>query len=138
MRGGVITPPRAEVRMQIGTVTPPGQRGGMEATLLCTDVSIEHTRSVEWNHGLGQTVTALLDHGLVVTDLLAPGGRLFMREGHPVLHALAEPLPGGLLAIEQSGTLASPVWSGYAMGTTCRHHCEGKPTHGVLTARTPL
>jgi hypothetical protein len=74
----------------------------------------------------------------VVADLLAPGGRLFMREGHPVLHALAEPLPGGLLALEQSGTLASPVWSGYAMGTTCRHHCEGKPTHGVLTARTAL
>jgi SAM-dependent methyltransferase len=36
----------------------------------------------------------------VVADLLRPGGRLFIREGHPVLWALADPLPDGLLTLE--------------------------------------
>jgi SAM-dependent methyltransferase len=36
----------------------------------------------------------------VVASLLRPGGRLFIREGHPVLWSLAEPRPDGLLAIE--------------------------------------
>jgi SAM-dependent methyltransferase len=36
----------------------------------------------------------------VVADLLRPGGRLFIREGHPVLWALADPRPDGLLALE--------------------------------------
>ncbi len=36
----------------------------------------------------------------VVSALLRPGGRLFMREGHPVLWALADPRPNGLLVIE--------------------------------------
>jgi SAM-dependent methyltransferase len=35
-----------------------------------------------------------------VADLLRPGGRLFMREGHPMLWALAEGRPDGLLAVE--------------------------------------
>jgi SAM-dependent methyltransferase len=39
----------------------------------------------------------------VVADLLRPGGRLFLREGHPILWALADPLPaGGTLALEYS------------------------------------
>jgi SAM-dependent methyltransferase len=36
----------------------------------------------------------------VVATLLAPGGRLFLREGHPVLWALPDPRPDGLLALE--------------------------------------
>jgi SAM-dependent methyltransferase len=36
----------------------------------------------------------------VVASLLAPGGRLFIREGHPVLWALADPRPDGVLALE--------------------------------------
>jgi SAM-dependent methyltransferase len=36
----------------------------------------------------------------VVADLLRPGGRLFLREGHPVLWALADARPDGLLALE--------------------------------------
>jgi SAM-dependent methyltransferase len=36
----------------------------------------------------------------VVERLLAPGGRLFIREGHPVLWALADPLPEGRLELE--------------------------------------
>ena len=36
----------------------------------------------------------------VVRKLLKPGGRLFIREGHPVLWALADPLPDGRLELE--------------------------------------
>ena len=35
----------------------------------------------------------------VVAKLLKPGGRLFIREGHPVLWALADPLPEGRLEL---------------------------------------
>jgi SAM-dependent methyltransferase len=35
----------------------------------------------------------------VVRTLLKPGGRLFIREGHPVLWALADPLPEGRLEL---------------------------------------
>jgi SAM-dependent methyltransferase len=35
-----------------------------------------------------------------VATLLRPGGRLFIREGHPVLWALADPRPDGLLVLE--------------------------------------
>ncbi len=37
----------------------------------------------------------------VVGRLLRPGGRLFIREGHPMLWALGEPRPDGVLAIEE-------------------------------------
>ncbi|HLL67351.1 MAG TPA: class I SAM-dependent methyltransferase [Micromonosporaceae bacterium] len=36
----------------------------------------------------------------VVADLLRPGGRLFLREGHPMLWALDEPRTDGVLAVE--------------------------------------
>ena len=36
----------------------------------------------------------------VVADLLRPGGRLFIREGHPLLWALGYKRPDGLLALE--------------------------------------
>ena len=36
----------------------------------------------------------------IVAGLLRPGGRLFIREGHPVLWSLADPRPDGLLVIE--------------------------------------
>jgi SAM-dependent methyltransferase len=36
----------------------------------------------------------------VVRRLLKPGGRLFIREGHPVLWALADPLPEGRLELD--------------------------------------
>jgi len=36
----------------------------------------------------------------VVAALLKPGGRLFLREGHPMLSSLADPRPDGLLAVE--------------------------------------
>ena len=36
----------------------------------------------------------------VVADLLRPGGRLFIREGHPMLWALGDKRPDGLLTVE--------------------------------------
>jgi SAM-dependent methyltransferase len=36
----------------------------------------------------------------VVATLLRPGGRLHLREGHPMLWALADPRPDGLLVVE--------------------------------------
>lgn len=36
----------------------------------------------------------------VVAGLLAPGGRLFLREGHPMLWSLADPDPSGRLMVE--------------------------------------
>jgi SAM-dependent methyltransferase len=36
----------------------------------------------------------------VVASVLRPGGRFFMREGHPVLWSLADPRPDGLLVVE--------------------------------------
>ena len=36
----------------------------------------------------------------VVAGLLRPGGRLHLREGHPMLWALADPRPDGLLVVE--------------------------------------
>jgi SAM-dependent methyltransferase len=36
----------------------------------------------------------------VVAGLLRPGGRLFIREGHPVLYSMSDPRPDGLLVVE--------------------------------------
>jgi SAM-dependent methyltransferase len=36
----------------------------------------------------------------VVSSLLRPGGRLFIREGHPMLWALSDPRPDGVIAVE--------------------------------------
>ena len=36
----------------------------------------------------------------VVAGLLRPGGRLFMREGHPMLWSISDPRPDGLLVVE--------------------------------------
>jgi SAM-dependent methyltransferase len=38
--------------------------------------------------------------GQLVADLLRPGGRLFIREGHPVLWSLADPRPDGAVVVE--------------------------------------
>lgn len=39
-------------------------------TYVETDVVFEHNRSLEWNHGLGEIVGALLDEGLRLTQLV--------------------------------------------------------------------
>jgi SAM-dependent methyltransferase len=48
----------------------------------------------------------------VVAGLLRPGGRLFMREGHPMLWSLAERRPDGLLVVDHPyfETAAPLVW----------------------------
>jgi SAM-dependent methyltransferase len=44
----------------------------------------------------------IADWARVVADLLRPGGRLFIREGHPMLWTLGLPRPDGLLVIEEA------------------------------------
>jgi SAM-dependent methyltransferase len=39
-------------------------------TYVETDVEFEHNRTVEWNHGIGEIVTAVLDAGLTLTGLV--------------------------------------------------------------------
>lgn len=39
-----------------------------EGTYVSTDVAFTHNRTMEWNHGLGQLMTALLRRGLVITS----------------------------------------------------------------------
>jgi SAM-dependent methyltransferase len=52
----------------------------------------------------------------VVAALLRPGGRLYIREGHPMLWALADPRPDGLMVVEfpyfeTEGVLFSEAYS---------------------------
>jgi hypothetical protein len=42
----------------------------------------------------------ITDWAETVAALLKPGGRLFLREGHPMLMATADPRPDGLLVID--------------------------------------
>ena len=42
----------------------------------------------------------ITDWAAAVRGLLRPGGRLFLREGHPMLWTLADPRPDGLLVVE--------------------------------------
>jgi SAM-dependent methyltransferase len=41
-----------------------------EGTYVATDVHFEHNTSHEWNHGLGEVVTALLEQGMTITGLV--------------------------------------------------------------------
>ena len=41
-----------------------------DGTYVATDRSFEHRRTHEWNHGLGEIVTALQRHGLTLTMLV--------------------------------------------------------------------
>ncbi len=40
-----------------------------EGTYVATDVTLPKRRTIEWNHGLGEVVTAVLDHGMTLTGL---------------------------------------------------------------------
>ncbi len=42
---------------------------GEGGTYVSTDAVFEHTVSFEWNHGLGEIVTGLLDAGMTITGL---------------------------------------------------------------------
>ena len=39
-------------------------------TYVATDVEFQHNLSHEWNHGLGETITSLLDHGMALTTFV--------------------------------------------------------------------
>ena len=49
---------------------PGGTRFVAEGTYVATDVAFAHNTTIEWNHGLGEIVSALLDHGLDLTMLV--------------------------------------------------------------------
>jgi len=69
--------------------------------------------------------------GQVVGRLLRPGGRLFLREGHPVLWSLADPRPDGLLVIntpyfEQSDPT---VWNEEGTYVSTEHQFANTVSH---------
>jgi SAM-dependent methyltransferase len=83
----------------------------------------------------------------VVGGLLRPGGRLFIREGHPVLWAMSDPRPDGLLVIEYpyfetSGThfVEDESYAGTGTGTVaspesvCFNHGLGEILTALLDA----
>ncbi len=50
--------------------TPEPLKWQEDGTYVATDATFEHTTSYSWNHGLGEVVGALLDRGLVLTELV--------------------------------------------------------------------
>jgi len=87
----------------------------------------------------------------VVADLLRPGGRLFLREGHPVLWALAEARKDGLLVLEHpyfeheqptvSDEAGTYVQTDQVFATTLAHewnHGVGEIVGAVLDAGMEL
>ncbi|MGC1214051.1 MAG: class I SAM-dependent methyltransferase [Micromonospora sp.] len=80
----------------------------------------------------------------VVADLLRPGGRLFLREGHPMLSTLDDPRPDGTLAVEYP-YFERPeplVWDdpGTYVQTdaTCEHSVTHSWNHGLGEVVTAL
>ncbi|WP_148614159.1 class I SAM-dependent methyltransferase [Nocardioides rubriscoriae] len=67
----------------------------------------------------------------VVARLLAPGGRLFLREGHPMLWALGDPRPDGLVTVEHPYVeRAEPtVWDEPGTYVETDHEFEHTVTH---------
>jgi SAM-dependent methyltransferase len=68
----------------------------------------------------------------VVAALLKPGGRLFIREGHPVLWAMADPLPEGgrlELGFPYFETAAPMVWDDDSTYVETDHVFEHRVTH---------
>ena len=63
-------------------------------TYVRTDVEFQHNVSYEWNHGLGEIVTALLDQGLQITGLVEHDSIPW--DGLP---GLMEPIGGGELRL---------------------------------------
>src|SRR5215470_11484175 len=79
----------------------------------------------------------------VVAALLRPGGRLFIREGHPMLWTLADPRPDGLLVVEYpyfetSGTHFSESFSYVAHDTPLASPDLVSFNHGLAEVITAL
>ena len=80
----------------------------------------------------------------VVAGLLRPGGRLFLREGHPVLWALPDPRPDGLLTLEhpyfhdRTGTVWDEPGTYVRTETTFAHTRSHNWNHGLGEIVTAL
>ena len=80
----------------------------------------------------------------VVADLLRPGGRLFLREGHPMLSTLEDPRPDGTLAVEYPyfERLEPLVWDDpgtyVRTGATYEHNVTHSWNHGLGEVVTAL
>jgi SAM-dependent methyltransferase len=68
----------------------------------------------------------------VVASLLKPGGRLFIREGHPVLWALADERPDGLLVLDYPyfERIEPVVWQEDGTYVATDHVFANTVTHG--------
>ena len=76
----------------------------------------------------------------VVAALLRPGGRLFIREGHPMLWALDETRPDGVLAVDQAYFEREEPLAGQVVGHGRRagaHHAAGARQRPVGRAARP-
>jgi SAM-dependent methyltransferase len=67
-----------------------------DTTYVTTDARLVNTANVEWNHGLGEMVTALLDHGMEIAGLVEH--RSVPWEAIP---GLMEPIGGGEYALRE-------------------------------------
>ena len=80
----------------------------------------------------------------VVAGLLAPGGRLFLREGHPVLWAVDDPRPDGLLVLQHpygetpEPTVFDEPGSYVATAHEFRHTRTATWNHGIGEVVTAL
>jgi SAM-dependent methyltransferase len=80
----------------------------------------------------------------VVGQLLAPGGRLFLREGHPMLSTLEDPRPDGLLVVEHPYVERDEplVWEDegtyVATDVTFEHNVTHSWNHGIGEIVTAL
>jgi SAM-dependent methyltransferase len=73
----------------------------VESTVDDAAVSLNGTTYDMVYTGIGALcwLPSVADWARTVSALLRPGGRLFLREGHPMLWALDEPRPDGLIAL---------------------------------------
>ena len=146
---------------------PSGTRFVADGTYVATDVAFAHNTTIEWNHGLGEIVTALLDHGLDLTMLVEhdsvpwdalPGHmddigagefRLIDRpERLPHSYTLSavnrliafaqQRRPASLRCTNARSPLAPPVWNGYAMGERTSVTTCGRNRDAFLPARAAL
>ena len=72
----------------------------------------------------------------VVAGLLRPGGRLFIREGHPMLWALDDPRPDGLLAVEYPVLRARGTHRSSTRGAPTSRPTRSSPTTGPTSGTT--
>ena len=105
----------------------------------------QQRHAIEWNHGLGEIVTALLDHGMRLTTLVEhdsvpweamPGQMEPIGGGEYRLVDRPERLPHTYTLTARQGALSTrrwrPVWTGYAMGTLV----PSPPAEGTTMAFT--